>query len=126
MSLWFAISAVALALALSWPVWRRVRRARGIVVDERGILEPTLGWGWIPWDEIEGAYTPSSAEGDTLHVRLRVSERLALVLRNRRVDRETPLTDSLEIRLDLARSRLSAVELLQEIMAHQPPPGGSR
>ncbi len=126
MPLWFAILAAIVAPALGWLAWRRFRSARGIVVDERGILEPNRGWGFIPWEEIEGAYTPSAADSETLHVRLRVSHRLAGVLRERRTERQAARDGSVEIRLDLSGSELSAVELLHEILARRPAPGRSR
>ena len=88
-----------------------------VVVSRHGILPPKLGLGWIPWDEIEGAYTPS-AESKALHVRLRVSARLAEILREQRTE-SAPLADSVEIRLDLAGSRLTAAELLQVIVEHR-------
>ena len=104
---WFAIlSIVALLAGLGWLAWQRFRRARGLIVGRQGILQPELG-DWIPWDEIEGAYTPS-AGSESLHVRLR-----------------RPEAESEEIRLDLAGSRLTAEELLQEILQHRAPPGES-
>ena len=120
MTLWYAISIGAAGLGLTLLVWRLVHRGPGLVVGERGILQ--RGLGWIPWDEIEGAYPPSIDEGDTLRLRLRLTDRLARVLRSRkRLDVNGPAEDSVEVRLDLAHSEINAVELLQEILAHGPP-----
>lgn len=122
MTMWFAIPVSTAGVALAILLWHLSHRSPRFVFGERGIRQRGEGWGWIPWDEIEGAYPPTVGEADTLRVRLRVTERLARVLRKRRrVDEQTPLEELLEIRLDLADSDVSAVELLQEILAHQPP-----
>jgi len=119
MSLWHAIP-IAAGLGLLILLWRLLNPSPRLVVGERGILQRGLGWGWIRWDEIEGAYPPNLREADTLRLRLRVSERLARILRRRRrLAADTPVEDSLELRLSLAGSEYNAVELLQEIMAHR-------
>jgi len=122
MTLWLAIPVSAAAVALAILLWRLSHRTPRLFVGERGIRQRGQGWGWIPWDEIEGAYPPTVGETDSLRVRLRVTERLARILRKRgRMDEHSPLEERLEIRLDLAHSDVSAVELLHEILAHQPP-----
>jgi hypothetical protein len=122
MTLWFAIPIGAAGVALAILLWRLSHRTPRLVVGERGIRQRGQGWGWIPWEEIEGAYPPTVGETDILRLRLRVTERLARILRKRRrMDEHAPLEDRLEIRLDLADSDVNAVELLQEILAHQPP-----
>lgn len=117
MTVWFSIFFLALVvLAL---LWRLVNPPPRLEMDERGILQRDLGWGWIPWEEIEGAYPPTANEAETVRLRLTVTERLARILRKRRrLPRETPVEDSVEIRLDLAGSELNAIEVLQEILSH--------
>ncbi len=116
-TVWFSIFFLALAvLAL---LWRLVNPPPRLEIDERGILQRDLGWGWIPWEEIEGAYPPTANETDTMRLRLTVTERLARILRKRRrLPRETPVEDSVEVRLDLAGSDLNAIDVLQEILSH--------
>ena len=118
-TVWFSIFFLALAvLAL---LWRLVNPPPRLEIDERGILQRDLGWGWIPWEEIEGAYPPTANETDTMRLRLTVTERLARILRKRRrLPRETPVEDSVEVRLDLAGSELNAIDVLQEILSHDP------
>jgi hypothetical protein len=122
MTMWFAIPVSAAGVALAILLWFLSHRTPRLVVGDRGIRQRGQGWGWIPWEEIEGAYPPTAGETDILRLRLRVTERLARILRKRRrMDEHAPLEDRLEIRLDLADSDVNAVELLQEILAHQPP-----
>jgi hypothetical protein len=90
-----------------------------VEVGEKGILDRRLRLGWIRWDEIEGAYQPSSSDGHGLHLKLKLTERLLRRLRRRTPE---PGRNSLEIRLDLSRSDLSPTELLHEIMSRS---GGS-
>jgi hypothetical protein len=123
MSFWLTI-AIAAGLGLLILLWRLLNPPPRLVVSERGILQRGLGWGWIHWDEIEGAYPPSLDETDAVRLRLRVSERLARVLRRRRrLAADTPVEDSIELRVSLAGSEYNAVELLQEILAHRPAEG---
>jgi hypothetical protein len=123
MSVWHTIP-IAAGLGLLILLWRLLNPPPRLVVGERGILQRGLGWGWIHWDEIEGAYPPSLREADTLRLRLHVSERLARILRRRRrLAANTPVEDSMELRLSLAGSDFNAVELLQEILAHRPAEG---
>ncbi len=120
MTVWFSIFFLALAvLAL---LWRLVDPPPRLEIGERGILPRGLGWGWIPWEEIEGAYPPTASEAETVRLRLTVTERLARILRKRRrLPRETPVEDSVEVRLDLAGSDLNAIDVLQEILSHDRP-----
>jgi hypothetical protein len=120
MSMWLAIPAVA-AAALLLLLWRFVHPTPRLVIGKRGILQRDLGWGWIPWDEIEGAYPPTAGEADTLRLRLRVTERLARVLRRKRRSAADPAGESVEVRLDLRDTDVSAVDLLREILARQRP-----
>ena len=117
MTVWFSIFFLSLGvLAL---LWRLVDPPPGLEIGERGILQRGLGWGWIPWEEIEGAYPPTASDAETVRLRLTVTERLARILRKRRhLPRETALEDSVEVRLDLAGSDLNAIDVLQEILSH--------
>ena len=114
---WFSIFFLSLGvLAL---LWRLVNPPPRLEIGERGILQRGLGWGWIPWEEIEGAYPPTASEVEKVRLRLTVTERLARILRKRRrLPGETPLEDSVEVRLDLAGSDLNAIDVLQEILSH--------
>jgi len=115
-TLWFSIFFLAVAvLAL---LRRLIDPPPRLEIGERGILQRG-GWGWIPWEEIEGAHPPTAREADTVRLRLTVTERLARILRKRRrLPRGTPLESSVEVRLDLAGSDLNAIDVLQEILSH--------
>jgi hypothetical protein len=118
-SIWFAIPLVAVLLGLTALAWRRLHPAPRLVIGERGIRQPGRGWGWIPWDEIEGAYPPTVDETETVRLRLRMTRRLSRVLRRRRKPAgQAALGEAFELPLDLAGSELNAVEVLQEILAH--------
>ncbi len=121
MTVGLPILLAGVAAGLLLLLWRLVGLASGLEIGERGILPRGLGWGWIPWEEIEGAYPPTLEETEVVRLRLRVTERLARILRQRgRLSRLDATENSVEIRLDLSGSDLSAVEILQEIMAHEP------
>jgi hypothetical protein len=115
----FDVIGVAMTAALAVAAWSVLRRPSGVVVGDKGILDPHLRVGWIRWDEIEGAYQPSKGNTERLCLRLRVTERLARRLRRIPAAaraRSTP--ESVEVSLDLAGSDLSVVEILQQILAH--------
>jgi hypothetical protein len=118
---------LAVALGLLVLLRRAFRPVPRLAVDERGILLRDGGWGWIPWDEIEGAYSPTSRADGTLRLRVRVTERLAGVLRARRrpADR-APIGEAVELNLDLAGSDLDALDLLREIVMRSAAPHPSR
>ena len=124
---WTALIIVAVG-GLLVLLWRLVRPAPRLRVGERGILDRDLGWGWIPWEEIEGGYPPSADQGESIRLRLRVTDRLARVLRRRRrLPTTAPLEEQIEVRFDLTGSGLSAVELLQQVIARRTDPDrGSR
>ena len=114
--------------------WRLLGSAPRLSVGRRGILLRESGLGWIPWDEIEGAYPPSAGDADSLFLRLRLSERLSRRLRRRNPDL-TPRPragETFELRLDLSGAELSPMELLREVVAHgratgaSPGPGSAR
>lgn len=86
-----------------------VRSRPRLVVTDRGILDRSLGLGWICWDEIEGAYR--SRPGVSL--RLRPETRAARRLR-RRLD---PASEQLTVRVDLDGTNVTPVELLQAVVA---------
>jgi len=109
----FELVVIVLALGLALVSWRLLNPRHQLTIGERGILDRSLELGWIRWDEIEGAYQPSSRQDDCISLRLRVTERLARRLHSR--GREAK--GSLEVRLNLAGTDTSAVELLQLIMA---------
>ena len=115
-TVWFSIFFLAVAvLAL---LWRLVDPPPRLEIGERGILQRG-GWGWIPWEEIEGAYPPTASDDETVRLRLTVTERLARILRKkRRLPRESRVEGSVEVRLDLAGSDLNAIDVLQEILSH--------
>ena len=119
MEVWYFIL-LAIGLALLVMLWRWSNPPR-LEIGERGILDRSLGWGWIPWNEIEGAYPPTADRSETVRLKLRVTDRLARVLRKdkRGSDWDGPPRDSVEIQLDLKDSELNAVEVLQEILSHE-------
>jgi hypothetical protein len=92
-------------------VWRALHRTSRLEIGDRGILDRSLGLGWIRWEEIEGAYQRRSLEEQSVFLRLRPTERI-----RRRLARapEQPF----DVRLDLSGTGLSPVEVVQEILAH--------
>jgi hypothetical protein len=108
-----------LVLWALWAAWRATRRPLSVLVSERGILDRRLPLGWIRWDEIEGAWGPTATDRDGLRLRLRASERLRRRLRgSREPGTEPEQRRAIDVRLDLAGSSISPVELLQEILSH--------
>ena len=101
MTVWFSIFFLAVAvLAL---LWRLVDPPPRLEIGERGILQRG-GWGWIPWEEIEGAYPPTAREAETVRLRLTVTGRLARILRKKRhLPRETPVEGSVEVLREIQR-----------------------
>ena len=53
-------------------------------VAERGIVAGDAGPGLIRWEEIEGAYPPTPDDGESVQLRLKVTERLSRALRRKR------------------------------------------
>lgn len=107
-----------LLIALSWRLFQRTPR---LVVSERGILDRSVGLGWIGWDEIEGAYQRRSQEQDAVILRLRASARLVGQLKRAGRSEASGVGDAFDLRLDLSDAEVTAVELVQEIMAHASP-----
>lgn len=83
MAIWTGLL-VFVGLALVVVVWRVIDPPPRLRIGQQGILDRNLGWGWIPWSEIEGAYPPTLDHAETLRLQLRVTERLERVLRRRR------------------------------------------
>ena len=106
---------LAVAAGIALLLWRLLNPPRRVVVDERGILDRSLRVGWIRWDDIEGAYQPTSVD-ETLSLRLHSSHRVARRLRRtRRVARGDGAVD---VHVNLSGTDLSPVEILQLIMAN--------
>jgi len=95
MSIWSAVTIAAGVLGLLGLLWWLTHPSPRLVVGKRGILLRGRGWGWIPWDEVEGAYPPSADRADTVRLRL-------------------------EVNLDLTETDLTPAELLQKIQTHRP------
>ncbi len=108
----FAILTLVAGLGLLILAWRLLNPRPRLLVDERGIRHRDLELGWIRWDEIEGAYPPTLADGEALRLKLRLTERL-----KRRPGGPGNGPASVEIRLDLAGAEIGPLELLQEILA---------
>ena len=107
------IAAAFLLVAVLWVVLYPRPRLR---LTERGLCDRDARVGWIGWDEIEGAYPPSSHDADGLTLRLRPGA--GLRRRLRRCGGEGPAEDgSWQLRLDLSEADVGAVELMQEVLA---------
>jgi hypothetical protein len=98
--------------------WRLFNPAPRLEIGERGILDRSLGLGWIRWEEIEGVYQRRALEQDSVFLRLRPTERILRRIRRREDVATTGPVQPFDVRLDLADTGLSPVELVQEIMAH--------
>jgi hypothetical protein len=104
-------AAFAIVVALWVVLYPRPR----LQLTERGFLDRELGLGWIGWEEIEGAYTPSVEDTDGLRLRVRPGARLLRKLRRR--DDSVAESGAYELRLDLSDASISPVELLQEVLS---------
>jgi hypothetical protein len=102
---------------LTW-TWKTVHPSHRLEIDERGILDRTLGLGWIRWDEIEGAYQRRSLDQDSVFIRLRLSRRIRNKLDGLKRRPAAVPNGSLDIRLDLAGTDVTPVDIVQEIIAH--------
>lgn len=113
---WTLLVSVAGLLAAAW--WRRHARRSRVSCSDRGLLARGLGLGWIPWEQIEGAYPPTRRDPDALFLRLRVGESLAAKLRGQaaRRRRDPRPGETFDVRVDLAGAAMSPAELLQEIL----------
>lgn len=106
---------IAAAFAIVATLWFVLYPRPRLQLTERGFLDRELGLGWIGWDEIEGAYTPSVEDADGLRLRVRPSPRLRRRLRRR--DDAVAENGAYELRLDLSDASVSPVELLQEVLS---------
>jgi hypothetical protein len=98
-------------LGLAALLWRLFNPRTRLEIGDRGILDRRLGWGWIPWEEIEGAYPPTLDRAETVRLKVRVTDRLSRVL-----PRAAPSAGSVEVSLDLSGTEFDPVEVLQEIL----------
>jgi len=114
---------LVVVVALTWRLFQPVPR---LVIGERGILDRGAKLGWIRWDEIEGAYQRRSEDRDAVFLRLRATERLARRLRRAGRKQAPPVGQAFDLCLDLSDTGFSAVELVQEIMAHAERPESVR
>jgi len=121
MDLLVALGILGTLSLLIW-TWRSVHHASRLEIGERGILDRSTGLGWIRWDEIEGAYQRRSLDQQSVFIRLRLSRRIRRRLQGSECDRaaQTPGA-SLDVRLDLAGTDVTPVDIVQEIMAHGSP-----
>jgi hypothetical protein len=95
MEIWHGVVAGAALLTLAGI--SRLRGPRRVAIGRRGLRDPKLRRGWIPWEEIEGAYLPAAGRRDTLCIKLRSPEEV-------------------EVEIDLAGSGLDPVEVLRRIL----------
>jgi len=106
---------IAAAFALVLVLWFVLYPRPRLQLTERGFLDRDLRLGWIGWDEIEGAYTPSIKDTDGLRLRVRPGARLLRRLRRR--SGSIAADGAYELRLDLSDTAVSPVELLQEVLS---------
>jgi hypothetical protein len=99
------VISAAITVLVSWVVRSRTR----LLVTDRGILDRSLGLGWICWDEIEGAYRSRPGVSLRLRPETRAARRL---LRQPDADRQ-----ELTVRVDLDGTDVTPVELLQAVVA---------
>ena len=112
-----------LVIALTWRMFQPAPR---LEIGERGILDRGAKLGWIRWDEIDGAYQRRSVDPTAVFLRLRITERLARLLRRADPRRSPSVGQTFDLRLDLADTGFTTVELVQEIMAHSERPVAAR
>jgi len=110
-------------VALTWRMFQPVPR---LEIGERGILDRGAKLGWIRWDEIDGAYQRRAVDPTAVFLRLRTTERLARHLRRVGRRKSPSVGQTFDVRLDLSDTGFTAVELVQEIMAHSERPESAR
>ena len=112
-----AVGILGTLVLLTW-TWKAVHNSHRLEIGERGILDRTLGLGWIRWDEIEGAYQRRSLDQDSVFIRLRPSRRIRRKLDGLKGTPARVPSESLDIRLDLTGTDVTPVDIVQEIIAH--------
>jgi len=127
---WLEVRIAARVSGWTARIWRQLRPAPPLAIGDRGIFDRRLGVGWIPWEQIEGAFR-ASREGDdpdTLFLRVRPTERQWRRLTRGRgpSDWSGPVPTLVDLPVDLAGADVSEVQILQEIVGHAANgPGGS-
>ena len=117
MDLLVALGTLGTLVLLVW-TWKTVHHAPRLEIGERGILDRTLGLGWIRWEEIEGAYQRRALDQDSVFIRLRLSRRIRRRLEGLKNRPAASPSNSLDIQLDLTGSDVTPMDIVQEIMAH--------
>lgn len=120
MDLLVALGILGTLALLIW-AWKAVHQAPRLEIGERGILDRTLGLGWIRWDEIEGAYQRRSLDQDRVFIRLRLSRRIRHKLDGLTWRPSASPANSFDVQLDLSGTEVTPVDIVQEIMAHGAP-----
>jgi len=120
------LTLISIAVALAFVGWRLLNPPLRLLISDRGILDRSLRIGWIHWDEIEGAYQPTVDDRDSIRLKLRRTERLVRKLGSRPRRRARRPRQSVDVRLDLAGTDITPLEILQEILAHGGRPQGKR
>ncbi|HEX6188183.1 MAG TPA: STM3941 family protein [Pyrinomonadaceae bacterium] len=77
---WVAILFFGTGLVVS--IWQIVDSRPRLIIDERGVLDRTLGVGRIAWSDIEAAYVRSISGNDFICLELKNPEKYAQKLSN--------------------------------------------
>ena len=112
---------IGIAFALVAILWVVLYPRPRLQLTERGFFDRNLRLGWIGWDEIEGAYPPTKRDAEGLRLRVRPGAKLLRRLRGCR-DADVVRDGTYELRLDLAETDISSVELLQEVLSRSGTP----
>lgn len=113
---WTLLAAAGGLLAAA--LWRRHARRSRVFCGDQGLFVRDLDLGWIPWEEVEGAYPPTLHDPEALFLRLRVGETLARKLRGRDAarTRDPRAGETWDVKVDLSGAAMTPVELLQAIL----------
>ena len=105
-----ALALVGLAVLVLLPAPR-------VTFGDRGILDRSLGLGWVHWDEIDGAWMRREDRGEHLVLRVRVSPRLLPRLRRRsHVLGGAAAPETVDLHVDLAGTGIASVDIVREIV----------
>ena len=107
---------IGIAFVLVFVLWLVLYPRPRLQLTDRGFFDRELRLGWIGWDEIEGAYTPSTHDIEALRLRLRPGAKLLRRLRGRS-EADVSHDGTCELSLDLSETDISSVELLQEVLS---------